>query len=313
MKFILNDESKANMYGFRILNAGIDLNRFKANPVILNTHYSNIPDVVGRWENIQIEGSQLTADAVFDKDDEDAAKIAGKVERGFIKGASMGLSSIEPSNFERQPDGSYILKKCELMEASICAIPSNANALKLYAVVDGAQKVIEDTDIRLMLDSEETQFKSNISNMIKLAYAVLQALSLDPSQTELPQEKIDGAILKLKADLDAAQAKVKSFEDKEQQARLAASTQLVEDALKAGKINASQKDNFLKLAANNFELAKSTLDAIPAKNSYADKVKSNLSGNESEVKTADDFQKLDLKAQLEFKESYPDQYKKLFS
>ena len=86
-KFILNDETKVNQYGFRVKNLGLRLGRFLDNPVVLDNHGNEA--VIGRWENIQIEGNLLTAEAVFDDKDENAKTIAGKVERGFIKGASI--------------------------------------------------------------------------------------------------------------------------------------------------------------------------------------------------------------------------------
>ena len=133
-KFILNDETKVNQYGFRVKNLGLRLGRFLDNPVVLDNHGHGNEAVIGRWENIQIEGNLLTAEAVFDDKDENAKTIAGKVERGFIKGASLGLDPFSMNNFQIAPDGVYDLIEAEVMEASIVAIPNNANALvKLYA------------------------------------------------------------------------------------------------------------------------------------------------------------------------------------
>lgn len=46
-----------NSHGFRVKNAGISLVRLKANPVILAQHNNSVWSVIGRWENIRIEGS----------------------------------------------------------------------------------------------------------------------------------------------------------------------------------------------------------------------------------------------------------------
>ena len=91
-KFILNDETKVNQFGFRVSNAGLDLDRFRANPVILDNHSNSNLSVIGRWENIQIEGNLLTAEAVFDDGDTYAKEIGRKVSEGFIKGSSLGLN-----------------------------------------------------------------------------------------------------------------------------------------------------------------------------------------------------------------------------
>lgn len=128
-KFILNDETKVNQFGFRVKNSGLRLGRFRANPVILDNHKEGNEAVIGRWENIQIEGHLLTAEAVFDDHDPNAVAIAGKVERGFIKGASLGLDPFSMNNFKIASDDVYDLVEAEILEASIVAIPNNANAL----------------------------------------------------------------------------------------------------------------------------------------------------------------------------------------
>src|SRR5690625_2612189 len=102
MKFVLNDETKVNQYGFKVLNAGLDLERFKKNPVILDYHHPNNFGVIGRWEDIQIEGHLLTAKPVFDEEDEYSRRIAGKVKRGFLRGASLGLNPYSLAKIHRK-------------------------------------------------------------------------------------------------------------------------------------------------------------------------------------------------------------------
>ena len=66
----------------------------------------------------------------FDTQDPDAERIAGKVRRGFIKGASIGIS------FERNDlkkiDGKLVLTKCELIEVSIVITSYSIHYTKLY-------------------------------------------------------------------------------------------------------------------------------------------------------------------------------------
>ena len=86
--FVLHDET-VNTYGFRMLTSGANLEEFRKNPVILLNHKDwELP--IGRWENIRIEGTQILADALFDEKDDEAVKIADKVEGGFLRMASMG-------------------------------------------------------------------------------------------------------------------------------------------------------------------------------------------------------------------------------
>lgn len=120
--FILSDESE-NSYGFKVLTSGIDISRFQKNPVMFYNHNREM-GVIGRWENIRFESSRLLADPFFDDTDELGVKIKGKVQKGFIKSASIGIEVIEAEN--------NVVTKCNLHECSVVDIPSNQNALTLY-------------------------------------------------------------------------------------------------------------------------------------------------------------------------------------
>lgn len=117
--FILSDES-VNSYGLIVKTDGIDMKRFLKNPIMLYSHDVNIP--IGIWENLRISNNQLLADAKF-SDDETAKNIEKKVNDGFIRGCSVAIDIIETEG--------NIITRSKLVEASVCAIPSNENAVKL--------------------------------------------------------------------------------------------------------------------------------------------------------------------------------------
>lgn len=121
--FLIHDES-VNSYGFLILTAGMDLTRFKQNPVMFYQHDKAL-DVIGKWENITVKGTQVFADAVFDMDDPLAVKIAKKVENGFLNATSLGIE------FPEDPLPNSVMKKSTVIECSIVTIPSNANAVRV--------------------------------------------------------------------------------------------------------------------------------------------------------------------------------------
>lgn len=313
LTFILNDETKTNSYGFRVLNSGIDLTRFKNNPVLLDFHQSGSGAVIGRWENIHVDGALLKADAVFDEKDENAKKIKGKVEDGFIKGASLGLSGM---NIDFQlVDGVPMAVRSEITEASIVPIPSNANALKLYN--DEGFEMSTD-DIQLSL-SPITELIKNKSNMQKFMLSVAAMIALGFKN----QEVQDGAVLseaieKLNGDLEATKLSLSA----EKTAKEALQSQLtaIQDAkveelvnlsIQQGKIDATKKEDFIKLAKSDFNMAKGILDGIPAKKDLS---ASNSGGaGLNEVKTEEDFMKLSAEQKLAFKNENPEQYKQLFS
>lgn len=313
--FVLNDESVMNSYGFRIKTLGIDLKRFEANPVMLDGHNPSNLSVIGRWKDIKVEDGKLTADAEFDLEDAHAKTIAGKVERGIIKGASMGIS-FSKKDFSYE-NGALILQKCSLHEASIVAIPSNAGALRL--TMDGEE--LSETDIKtlcLSMAQNHKECKSEITQTMKLKLSQLAfiALGFPATLQEATAEEINTAVLNLekeKKDLEAkltiSEEKVNAYLKKEEEQKSVLAHQLVEDAVKDGKITADKKKDFVSLALQNFDLAKSTLDAIPSKKSFSAGVRTPV--GTSAVATMEDFQKLSLEEQLAFKNTNPEAYKEI--
>lgn len=315
IKFILNDETKKNQYGFRVRNSGLQLSRFESNPVILDDHQSGNSAVIGRWLNIQIEGNLLTAEAEFDDQDPNAVIIAGKVERGFIRGASLGLNPFTMSNFVLAPDDVYDLVESEILEASIVAIPNNANALvKLYATSEESIKELLETEVNEILLMASDKSKFNLNNQMKkitLTLSAVAALGLPGNTLEHDENLVNEKILKLSADLEAEKLKVQGFEQLEADKKANLSAKTVDADIQAGKIDATKRADYLKLHAEFPDIYKSTVTDAPAKNNLGAQV--NNPSNFSAVKNMDDFEKLDLSAQLEFKNTQPEAYKALFS
>lgn len=264
-KFVLNDETKVNSYGFKILNNGINLDRFIANPVMLNQHENNTTSVVGRWNNLRIEGNLLVADSEFDMDDNEASLLAGKVERGFIKGVSMGIS-FDPIDF----DMNKALLKCELFEASICAIPSNANALSLYTK---AGKKLDSKQVTKLLS-----FNQKLKNM-DLLKQLIALLQLDENSTE---EDVLNAVKDL---LDKSNA-VEDLKIKE----------IIDNAILEGRIHAPNRDFYTKSLKADFNATLSVINSTPKKQTLFDKV-NNTPNKENRVNwTLTDYRKKDPEA-----------------
>lgn len=314
MTFVLNDENKRNQYGFRVKNSGLKLDRFRANPVLLDSHRAHGTEgVIGRWENIRVEGALLLADAVFNEEDPEAMKIAQKVKSGFLKGASMGLDPFTMDNFvSNELDGVPDLVQAEVLEASIVAVPNNANAIKLYAVNEEGRKLLNDksVDQLLLMVNEISNYKSNQMNKIKLTAFAAMAIALN-ADTEHDGEAVSAGILQLKADLDKANEKIKGFEQLEADKKAKLTADTVDADIKAGKIDATKRAEFIKLHAEMPEVYKSVVTDKPAKGNLGGMV--NNFTNPTEIKTLEDFQKLKLDAQLEFKTNQPEAYQALFN
>lgn len=318
--FILNDQNKVNSYGFRIANQGLDLERFKANPVMLSEHVNSLWNVIGKWTNLRIQGDLLLADAEFDLEDQEAKEIAGKVKRGFIKACSLGIIFLK-ENMQRAADGIWDLMKSEALEASIVAVPSNGNALKLYAAPG---QLLEDSEVKLSISelTEDFTTKDNkTQNQKKMEKIILSATALvalglavapeNASDLSVAVESLAAKLNKTNADLAAEKTakeilQIQLAAQKESQAKI-----MLSEAKLSGKITAEEETEMLKDAIANPEGTAKLLAKIPAKVSLSGKV-SNSDSGEGKVKTMDDFEKLSDKAKLAFKADNPEEYKALF-
>lgn len=313
-KFVLNDETKVNQFGFRVKNSGLDLARLKANPVVLDGHINSNWAVIGRLEDFSYEGPLLTAYVVFDEEDPRAKEIAGKVERGFLRGCSLGLDPFNMSNFVEAPDGVYDLIKSEALELSIVAIPNNANALnvKLYAATENNIRELLSNEVSEILLSagEISKFiNHNTMKKILLTLSAVQALGLPGNTLEHEESLVNEKIVNLKSELDKANEKIEGFQQLEADKRAKLSADTVDADIKAGKIDATKREEYIKLHSEFPDLYKSTVALLPSKTNLSGKL---VPPAAFEIKTLDDFQKLDLNAQLEFKTTQPEQYKALF-
>lgn len=271
--FRLSDES-INCYGFRVLTDGIDLTDFLKNPVMLWNHIqSNKSDQnqvlpIGRWENVRKENGQLLADAVFDLQDEFAAKIAGKVERGFIKTASIGLQNRE---LEFSDDAALMLEgqtgptitRCRMREASVTDISSNKNSVVLYD--DSGQEINLSDSASSPILNRKTQ-SDTMSELKVIAIRLGLSESSDGNTVQAKiielQEKASKA--------DVLQAKIDGLEAAQKAARKTEAETLLNDATAAGKITADQRAAYAKLFDADHESAKTVLAGLPAPTKLSD-------------------------------------------
>ena len=268
--FILHDDS-VNTYRFRMLTSGANLEEFRRNPVMF-LHHNDYDLPIGRWENIRVEGSQILADAVFDEQDDQAMKVKGKVDRGFIRMASIGAWAPEaktedPAMMLPGQTGPTVTK-WTVREASIVAIGANHNAMRMYDRTTGEQIDLSDTDavLRLMDDlTLKTDNMSTLKTILKLhdnasdadIEAAVQTLQQENESLKQATTTLADENKQLKEAADAAA-------QQRQQEQKAEAVKLVDAAVRDGRLNASGKEAFIALFDTDFEKAKATLEAIPA-------------------------------------------------
>lgn len=309
--FALNNENTINSYGFRVPNAGIDFSRFDANPVMLDSHINSLQTVLGSWKDRRVEGPELLMDTVFDSDDPNVKPIEGKVNRGFIKGASMGLIFC-PEYMIKAPDGVWELTQTQLCEGTLCAVPSNAGALRLYAKTgellteDQVKLSISElsvTEILNPITPTMEKFKLNAACL-----AVLMSFGLTNNESEAD---VNTAIEKLSAaHLSEKNAKTLLQTRLDALLKLQA-TQLVEGAILEEKLTADLKESYIELAIGNLELATKLIGGMKGKASLS-AIVNNSTASATDPKNIDEFEKLNQTAQLKFKAENPEGYKALF-
>lgn len=251
-QFIINTEN-VNSYGYRILTDGIDYAQYMRNPVVLFMHERGVnaykgSEVIGRCTRLYKEGTTLIAEVEFDEQDEFAKKIAGKVERGYIRMASMFAEIKEVST---QPQ--HILEgqvyetvtACKLVEISIVDIGGNDNALKLSK------------------DGKPFQLKkivTNTSNNMDIKVIAL-ALGLGENTKE---DTVLSALHSLKTDKEKAEAEVVALKKTISETRTAEATTLVDKAVQLGLIPQALKESQLKQFEADFDGQKAVLSKLVA-------------------------------------------------
>ena len=307
--FILSDES-INTYGFRLLTGGADLSQFRKNPVMYLNHDSwDMP--IGRWENIRVEDGKILADAIFDMKDEKAAEVAGKVDRGFLKMASVGLVPIE-----RTEEASLMLpgqkyptvSRWRLREASIVGIGSNHNALRLY---DENDKQLDDDEIMQLFDKPNlvNYMNKEFLTMLELADTATAGEATEALRLILADNK------RLNAENGVFKTRIDELNAAEKAKRTAEATALVDEAVKDGRLDAGGKATFLELFEMDYDKAKQTLNAIPKRGSVKSKFeqKSNLGDADFAKFEKQDWNSIDKTGQLsELRDKFPDLYVEKF-
>ena len=309
--FLLSDES-INTYGFRCLTSGGDLEQFKRNPVMYYNHNEwSMP--IGRWENIRVEDGKILADPVFDMEDPDAVKIAGKVERDFLRMVSINLRIVEKSDdpkFMLPGQKLPTVTRWLLREASIVGIGSNHNSLRLY---DEQDNLIPESEIVKLFD------KPILNNQNKMNEQIYKLLDLPEDSTE---EQLQDSIQKLMDDKAAAEAENKMLKDDvakrelaDKELRKAEAATLVDAAVKDGRLNAEGKAEFLSFFDNDFDAAKKVLTAIPKRVSVKKEIEATEKKDNTElagmIKLS--WDELDKSGKLvTLKDKYPDVYQEKF-
>ncbi|MFI6737443.1 HK97 family phage prohead protease [Nonomuraea sp. NPDC050451] len=116
--------------GIDLRMQGAELDRFRANPVILFGHNSwgrqNLP--IGRADNVGVEGDALMMDISFDQEDDFARTVERKIRSGFLNAVSIGF---DVRGWEKPGQNMWnggVATKWELFETSVVPVPMDERA-----------------------------------------------------------------------------------------------------------------------------------------------------------------------------------------
>lgn len=308
---------KRNSAGVRVSTAGISMERFKRNPIMLFNHrrafHASEPLPIGMWENLRVEDAALFATPNFDLEDDFAAKVASKYERGYLRAASVGLKIHELTTVAGE-DGSedVVISKSELWEISIVDIPANDEAVVFYG--DNEEPLTEEAVLALAAKANQSELNikpntmpnySNVPGLLGLAAEADE----QTVQAKIEELKVAGErVTQLEQQVETLQAAAAQREQADIE-------EMVDAALKAGKITAEQKPTYLKLAQADLESTRQVLETLQPVQKLADVPKKKFTAGAKESTgepTFSQLQKEDPQKLAQLKANDPETFNQLY-
>ena len=237
-----------NSYGTRVLTAGMNVEQYQRNPVLLYMHERG--NVIGCVRGLKVEGDDVTGELVFDEATELSKRCRKQYEFGSLKMVSVGIDILEMSEDSGtlvQGQTSPTITKSKLFEVSLVDIGANDDAIVMKR--DGIQ-------IKLGKDGENCL--PIINNNTKTMEQKMIALQLG-----LPETATEAEITAKLGTLKAAEGKVDALQKEKEALALAAITQTVETAIEEKRIGEDRKEQFVKLGKSvGVEELKKTFEAM---------------------------------------------------
>lgn len=241
-----------NCYGFRVLTAGVNVEQYKRNPVLLYMHERG--NVVGYVNDLKVENDEITGELMFDCASEQSERCQKQFEFGSLRMVSAGLEIIETSEDpamlvpgQTRPT----ITKSRLFEVSVADVGANDDAI-----------VLEKDGKRIMLSKDGacglpliTHSKNQNKKDMEQKVIALQ-LGLPETATE---NEINAKLAQLKA-LQQENETLKAEKQTLAEARIA---QLVDTAVAEKRLDAQHKEQFVKLGGQiGAEELEKTLQAM---------------------------------------------------
>ena len=292
-----------NSYGTRVLTAGMIVEQYNRNPVLLYMHQRG--QVIGYVKDLQVENDAVTGELVFDEASELSVRCKKQWEFGSLKMVSVGIDILETSDDPQylvQGQTAPTITKSKLFEVSLVDIGANDDAIVLQK--DGVRLTLgkNAAEVLPLLHSNNNNQKTKQMDQEKLAL-----------ELGLPKDADEATINAKLAKLKADGAEAETLRQERDTLRAARIETLVDAAIAEKKIGEDKKQQFLDLGKKiGADELKQTFDAMSPQVKLSNIVGSHgggAAGGSAEYKKLSDVPSDELS---KLREQNPAQYKKLY-
>lgn len=182
---------------------------------------------------------------------------------------------------------------CDIMNSALKEVDENKLLSEVVSIRtqnnQNFNPVVTGQEQNTMKENENVQFNAVTAQLGLEAETSLQSVSaritqLINAESELKNVKNELGELKIKfkgketevanlqKNLSDVEGQLKAYKDVEEDARNASIDAMVEDAIKAGKIDAGSKEDWVGMAKANLDMVKKTLDSIPGRDNIVDEI-----------------------------------------
>lgn len=295
---ITNDS--LNSYGTRVLTAGMNVEQYQRNPVLLYMHERG--NVIGYVKDLKVEDGEVTGELMFDEASELSVRCKKQYEFGSLKMVSAGLDILETSEDPEllvQGQTRPTVTKSKLFEVSLVDVGSNDDAIVLQK--DGKKITLgKDSECPLPLLNNNNQKQKQMEQKM-----VAMQLGLPATATEAEiNAKLD--------ELKTAKEENERLQQKNAALTLASITAAVEKAVGEKRITPDKKDEFINLGK---EVGQEKLESILSAISPQMKLSSVIGhqgGAATEPTTYKKLSDVPSGQLITLRKEQPDEYKRLY-
>lgn len=295
---ITNDS--LNSYGTRVLTAGMNVEQYQRNPVLLYMHERG--NVIGYVKDLKVEDGEVTGELMFDEASELSIRCKKQYEFGSLKMVSAGLDILETSEDPEllvQGQTRPTVTKSKLFEVSLVDVGSNDDAIVLQK--DGKKITLgKDSECPLPLLNNNNQ---NQKQMEQKMVAMQLGLPATATEAEI-NAKLD--------ELKTAKEENERLQQKNAALTLTSITAAVEKAVGEKRITPDKKDEFINLGKEvGLEKLESILSAISPQMKLSSVI-GHQGGAATEPTTYKKLSDVPSGQLTTLRKEQPDEYKRLY-